>query len=125
MDPPDHWVWAGPNWRDKVHRDVVGEIVGVDLQTSNTEELAKRWSAILDAPYMKMDDRYMIYMSSEFVRIVPDTNGRGDGICALHIEVNDIDELTQRVADHGLTMQYNSVEMCGTTFHFVKESNDI
>ena len=125
MDPPDNWVWAGPNWRDKVHTEIVGEIVGVDLQTSNTEELAKRWSAIVDAPSTKMDNGYMIRMSSGFVRVVPDINGRGDGVSALHIEVKDIDVLAQRAADHGLTMNDNSIQMCGTTFHFVKESNDI
>lgn len=125
MDPPESWKWAGQGWEEKVHTDVVGEIVGVDLQSTDTEALAKKWSDVLDCPASKQDNQYVIQMDKGFVRVVPDTDGRGDGVCGLHIEVKGLDALTQRAADRGLTMQDNSVDMCGTTFHFVKESNGI
>ena len=125
MNPPESWKWAGPDWESKVHTDVVGEIVGVDLQSSDTAELAKRWSDVLGIPATKLDTRYMINMDKGFIRMVPDTDGRGDGVTGIHIQTRDIDIVAQRAAEHGLTMENNSVEMCGTTFHFVKETYDI
>ena len=125
MDPRDSWKWGGPDWESKIHTDVVGEIVGVDLQSTNPEALATRWSEVLDCAAIKIDSRYLIHMDQGFVRIVPDTNGRGDGVCGVHIEVEDVDTVSKRAVDRGLTIRDNSVEMCGTTFHFVKESHDI
>jgi hypothetical protein len=125
MDPPESWKWAGPGWEDKVHTDVVGEIVGVDLQTSDTEKLANRWAEVLDCPATKSDDGYRIQMDQGFVRVISDTDGRGDGVSALHILVKDADALAQRAADRGLTIENDSVEMCGTTFYFVKESDGV
>ena len=126
MTPPESWLWAGPDWEKRIHTDVTGEIVGVDLQATDPEAMAKRWSEVLDCPAEKLDDdRYMIKMNQGFVRVLPDTNGRGDGVAGLHVEAKDIDAVAQRAADAGLVMENNSVEMCGTTFHFVRESDDI
>jgi hypothetical protein len=120
MDPPESWKWAGPDWESHVNTGTVGEIVGVDLQSSDPAALAQRWAEVLDCPLDTSGAHPTIKMDGDtFVRCIPDTDGRGDGVSGVHVKLNDRAKLEANAKANGIDIVDDTLELCGTTFHLV------
>ncbi|MFP6581714.1 MAG: VOC family protein [Candidatus Hydrogenedentota bacterium] len=117
MTPPESWKWGGPDWQSHVHTKVAGEIVGVDLQSSDPAALAQRWAEVLDCPLDTSGAHPTVQMDAGFVRCIPDTDGRGDGVSGLHIKINDRAKLEANAAAQNVSITDDTLELCGTTFH--------
>ena len=109
MDPASSWRWAGPGWEERSRTGVVKRIAGVELQSADPAALAERWSKLLEAPAEWDGEKtYSIALpDGGAVCIGPDTDGRGEGIAAVHVEATDR-AAAGRVAT-----------VCGTRFLFV------
>lgn len=44
------WPWAGPEWRDHVRTDCVGDVLAVQIEAHDPESMAQRWGAVLGRP---------------------------------------------------------------------------
>jgi hypothetical protein len=99
-DDPDQWPWAGPDWREHVDTSVVDAIVGIELQSKDPEDVAQRWSALLDRPVedglLKLDDADL--------RFVKAGDGRGDGLRAIDFRVRDRDRVGEQLIIHGVVV---------------------
>lgn len=121
--PPESWRWAGPEWRKHVKTDVVSDIVGVELQASDPEAMAKRWAQVFGkgAP-VQADTGYFFAVDGGVIRFVEDTNGRGDGVSGLDLQVTDKVRVLAEAERRGLRHTRDSVEICGTTFRLLTDT---
>jgi len=117
MDPPESWAWAGPDWRQHVRTDRVRAIIGVEIQAHDPRGTADRWAQILG--YFPVHPRatgFEIELGEATVRVVPDTNGRGDGVSGIDLHVRDPDAVLERARACGLETTQSSVFLGGVLF---------
>lgn len=88
-DPPESWAWAGRDWQYHRREEIVDDLVAVDMQSSDPEQLAERWSSALGLPVTMADTGPIIELDDALVRFVPDTDGRGDGMRAADLVATD------------------------------------
>jgi len=97
-EEPGEWPWAGPDWREAVDTSVVDAIVGIELQALDPDDVAQRWSALLDRPVenglLKLDDADL--------RFVRANDGRGDGLRALDFRARDRTRVGDQLIIHGV-----------------------
>ncbi len=97
-DDPGEWPWAGADWRDAVETSVVDAIVGIELQAIDPDDVAQRWSALLDRPVedglLKLDDADL--------RFVRAHDGRGDGLRSLDFRARDRSRVGEQLIIHGV-----------------------
>lgn len=106
-DPPEGWPWAGPEWPDHVGVDQATSIVGIEIQATEPEAMARRWSAALDRPLEARGDGLVIGVDAGTIRFVADGDGRGDAIRAVDVG-----------AGPGAAGR-SPVDICGVEFRFV------
>ena len=106
MNPKESWKWAGPNWEKFVNTSVVNRFVGVEIQSANPAEMKDKWQSILRLPAKKISDN-QINLDNTWIRFVKEEDGRGPGVSAFCLEVNDNDSLLQKANDLGLIQQEN------------------
>jgi len=88
--PPESWRWGGPDWSRHVRRDVVREIVGVDIQAADPRAVAARWAEVLDQPLREVAaERFEVPLERGTIGFVPAADGRGEGVCALVVDAAD------------------------------------
>ena len=89
-NPPDSWRWAGPDWQKTPAGRRCRQICGVELQAPDPAALARRWSRAFARPAVELaEDAFEIALAPGTIRFVPDTDGRGEGISALQLTVDD------------------------------------
>ncbi len=97
-EDPAEWPWAGPDWRQAVDKSVVDAVVGIELQASDPDDVAQRWSALLDRPVtdglLELDDADL--------RFVRAGDGRGDGLRSLDFRVRDRSRVGEQLIIHGV-----------------------
>ena len=102
-NPPESWLWAGPDWAYHSLDDVVTDIVGIDIQARDPDAMAQRWADAIGVSAANGT----IELDDACIRFVPDSDGRGDGLAAA--------ELMAANRDHaGRTLR-----ICGFDFRLV------
>ncbi len=92
------WPWAGPDWRDAVNTSVVDAIVGIELQAMDPDDVAQRWSALLDRP---VDDG-LLKLDDADLRFVRANDGRSDGLRGLDFRARDRSRVGEQLIIHGV-----------------------
>jgi len=119
MMPPESWRWGGPDWRDHVKTDVITEIIGAELQSLDAGALASRWAEVFDVPREDLGDgRFKITVNGGYIRFVPETDGRGDGVSGVILNAVDAKHCFSRAEALGLPIRDNGVEIGGCWFYF-------
>lgn len=114
MQPPESWRWAGPRWREHVRGDVTSSIVGAELQMSDPEATARRWSHVLNRPAAPRDDgAHEIALDAGRIRFVPHADDRGDGLSGLLVSAPDPERVRSAAAARGRLNAAGDVELCG------------
>ena len=108
MNPKDSWKWAGPNWKEFVNTKRVKRIIGVEIQSEDPETLKNMWQLVLNVPEGKIGINE-IHFDNTWIRFVDDKDGRGPGISAFYIEVNDKYYLKEKAKEQGLFNKKNIV----------------
>jgi len=112
--PPESWRWAGPDWEKKVRREVTSEITGVDLQAPDHEGVAKRWSEVLDRPVRQAAaDRIEIALDRGVIGFVPQSDEKGEGVCAFSVKAENKRKLLDTARERGCTVGGDAVSLCG------------
>ncbi|MFC1886791.1 hypothetical protein ACFLZM_07025, partial [Thermodesulfobacteriota bacterium] len=113
------WVPAGGSgWEKSVCLDMVSKITAAELQSSDPEALAERWSVIAGLPLHKdSKQRLEMKLNNASVRFVEATDGRGEGLGGIDLAVNNLAKVIQNADDRGLKLSENQVMICGVRFN--------
>jgi len=119
LSDPDRWMAAGeePDIASKRRTEVLGGMQGVDLQSPQPDTLAERWARIACedlSPDAAGNPSFAL--GPVRVHFVPCTDGRPEGLGAIHLRVNDRDALLAQAEKRGLRQSDTCVELCGTRF---------
>jgi hypothetical protein len=120
MRPSSAWVWAGPGWHNR-RSENVSRISVVDIQATDPEEIASRWSKAFGCPYVFEQDLFRIKLREGELRVLEATDGRGDGVAGIQFDVTNRGGVESAVEKHGLCMIDGTVEVCGTNFRFMAD----
>ena len=105
--PDGPWAPAGKNWKPAVRTDVVKAITAAEIQSPDRNELAARWSQIVEIPVAKdAKGNPTIQLENAKLRFVDATDGRGEGLGGIELAVVDrkrlldaAEKLHRRVSD--------------------------
>lgn len=119
-DPAGPWHPAGPDWLPAQRLEVVRAFRAADIQANDPPALAARWSEVLAVPVeANADGVPTIALDDAVLRFVPVTDGRGEGLAALDIEVADRAHILAAAAARNATIEGDTVTLCGTRFRMV------
>ena len=85
-DEPAEWHWAGPSWRDHVRRDVVDDLVGVEVQVEDPAGTAQLWADVLGRSVAGTSSVEVDDATIAFVEV---GDGRGPGVSGLTLRAGD------------------------------------
>jgi hypothetical protein len=120
-DPECSWHPAGSAWKEKIRTGRVQDLCAVELQSADPRKLADLWGHLLDRPVRRTGkDQFCIDLFMAKIRFVRTGNGdgRGAGIRAIDISVNDIAavEAASNALDRKIVN--NRTMICGTEIIF-------
>ena len=108
--------WAGREWQKYVKTEPVSAVLGCDIQSSDPDALAKRWSTIFERPFTVKDGTPVIDLELGFARFTADRDGRGEGLSAVHLKCTDQARILSAAKAQKVPVSGNAVEICGTSF---------
>ncbi|MGD8764243.1 MAG: hypothetical protein PVG87_18195 [Desulfobacteraceae bacterium] len=120
-DHQGNWPPAGgTGWESFVNTDIVRTIKAAELQSPDPDTLAKRWSAITDIPIQRnAAGQPELQLNNAAIRFADATDGRGEGLSAIDIEVIDAQQMLQVAQKRGLRTSDAQVIICGTRFNLI------
>lgn len=119
-DPVGFWPPAdGDGWQDKINRDVIGDLVGVELQGDDPDALADKWSKLAGLPLEEEDGVKVMPFDNARMRFVKAEDGRGDGLGGLDVTCADPAAAIAVAKNRGLATTGNQITICGTRFNLV------
>lgn len=108
---------AGPDWQRAVRTGRVRGIGGAVLQSARPGSLAARWSGILQRPAERAGrGSWRLALDNATLRFVPDTDGRGDGLAGIELEVADAAAIRKTAAERGGLHADGTVAVGGVRF---------
>ena len=116
MNPKESWKWAGPEWTSHISGPVSG-VDGVEIQSSNPDEMFKDWLEVLGSTKSDPDKR-IIFLDNTWLKFISDTDGRGAGISAFSLKSKNHQVIYERAKDLGL-MNGDFIQLGGMKFHLV------
>jgi Glyoxalase-like domain len=108
--------WAGREWQNYVRTEPVGAVLGCDIQSDDPAALASRWSAIFERPLTERERAPAIELDLGFARFVANTDGRGEGLCAVHLKTTDRPRILAAAKAEAVPVDGHAVTICGTRF---------
>ncbi len=118
MMPPAHWEWGGPDWESTVDTTVTTAITGVELQSDEPAAMAARWAQVLGQAITADEDRIEIRLADDSViRFVRATDGRGDGVSAFDVAVQNPETFLRRAHELGCVDAEGRITACGTRIY--------
>lgn len=113
-----NWMPAGGmQWEDKVDQTSTIDYLGVELQSSDPEEVASRWSRVSGIESRLESDQISLHLNNAVLRFVEATDGRGPGLGGLDIKVADRAGILKRAQERGCYVDDEQVLICGTRFY--------
>ena len=102
MTPPNAWLWASSSWEKNVRTEVCNYLNGVHIQSKEPESMMRSWARALGEEAVYEDNQFKILLEGSRVVFVEDTDGRGEGIEAFEINVNDKEKVLKSAKSKGL-----------------------
>ena len=113
LDGP-YWP-AGPHWQRHVSTARVTGLAGAVLQAGEPARLAQRWAGILQRP---VERGTQVALDNARLQFVPDTDGRGEGLAAVMLQVRDAAAIRAAARARGLPEAEDRVTVGGVHFIF-------
>ena len=88
-------------------------MTGAELQSPDAEKLARRWGELLKVTPHRVGNEWTLQLDSGTLRVVPDTDGRGEGLTGIDIKVKDSPAVLARASQLGLAVNGHIVTACG------------
>ncbi len=111
--PASSWRWAGPDWEKTQPSHLARRITGAEIEADDPAAMSLRWGEISGHPANSADaSAHEIGLDSGRLRFVP-SRGRGEGMSALAVEVENVAAVLERARKHGLEVGDAHFELCG------------
>jgi hypothetical protein len=108
LDMRGGYRWAGDDWQRHVCATPVSAVLGVEIQSPDPQLLADRWSEIFNRPLNRpAQSMIQLDIDNAFIRFVADSDGRGEGLSAIHLNVTAMPD----GAKDGI------IDLCGVRFY--------
>jgi len=108
---------GGTGWEKDVDQSRTVAFTGVDLQSSDPEALATRWSTVLGQPVVNKDGVPAVELANASLMFVPERDNRGPGLSAVSVSVKDQDAILRAAREHDAYVNDDCVLLCGTYFN--------
>ncbi|MDA1098545.1 MAG: VOC family protein [Proteobacteria bacterium] len=120
LAPDGPWHPAGGDWHDAVRMDRTTAMVGAELQSPDPTALADRWGRILDRPVVVgISGARQIVLDNATLGFVEVRDGRGEGLGGVDLEAADRGAILSAAKARGLTVNDDTVDVCGTRFRLL------
>ena len=116
MNPKDSWKWAGPDWKSHMSGHVKA-VDGVEIQSTNPEEMFNSWNKVLGTNKIDLESK-SIFLDNTWIKFVEDQDGRGAGVSAFSLKVNDPQKLIKKANELGYINE-GEVVIGGVKFYLV------
>ncbi len=115
------WVNAGgTDWKKFIKTDVVTNMTAAEVQSPDPLPLARRWADILEVTLSKdKEGNEVIALDNGVIRFVQETDGRGEGLGAVDIEVVNRAKVLKSAESRGQKISASQVEIGGTRFNLI------
>lgn len=111
------WHFAGPHWRQYLRTGPVLAVLGADIQSADPAALARRWSEVLQWPLTRSPaGEPELLLDQGFARFVPDADGRGEGLSAVHLKTSDPLQVLKQACSLGVAANKSGLMICGVRF---------
>lgn len=108
------WYPAGTNWEPFVRTERVSGISAAELQSPEPERLAQRWADLAELDLRTDDDGHpMMTFDNATVRVVPDSDGRGEGLGGIDLITEDKDAVLEAAQQLGCYVDDDQVAVAG------------
>lgn len=108
------WYPAGKNWKPYVRTELVSGISAAELQSPDPERLAKRWADIAEVDVVAdADGNPTVPFDNAVVRVVPDADGRGEGLGGIDVVTVDRDAVLDAADARGVRSGDDQVMIAG------------
>ena len=118
-DPAGPWSPAGDNWQQVKNTDVTVAMTAAEIQADNPDLLAERWAAVVDRLVEDRGGVPTIRLDDATLRFVPITDGRGEGLGGLDLQVVDKQRVKTAAATRGCAVEGDMVMVCGVRIRLV------
>ena len=117
--PAESWRWAGPEWRERVRTGVVSEIVAAEMTSTNPESMARKWSQILERPFVANGrGGWEIELDRGRLSFVPVEPGSPEGVATFHFQCEDPKRAVAAAAARSLEASGNRARVGGVDLVF-------
>ena len=115
------WEPAGGEvWKSARRTSIVSAITAAEIQADNPETCAARWGEIAEIPVTNDSaGNPGIAFENAFLRFVPITDGRPEGLGGLDLKVVDRDRALAMASRRGCYRTENQVAICGVRLNLV------
>ena len=119
-DPYGPWEPAGPDWQKARRTEIVDGISGLDLEASDPERVAARWSEITDIATEQQDGVPVLPFENAVIRFLPPgpagADKSGDTIVGVDLVAVDSPAALAAAEERGLPVHDGTVTICGIRF---------
>ncbi len=114
------WYPAGKNWEPYVRTDRVSGIVAAELQSPEPERLASRWAEIAELDVIADGEGHpTIPFDNAAVRVVPDADGRGEGLGGIDVVATDAAAVLAAAEERGVRSGDEQVLIAGLRVNLI------
>jgi hypothetical protein len=120
-DANGDWPPAGGiGWKKHVRTSVIRKITGVELQSDNPTALAERWASVAAVDIERDEnDEAIVRLENAIIRFSTVVDGRGDGLSAIDVVVENKTRLLELAAQRNLTFDEDKVMIGGVRFNLI------
>lgn len=115
-DPWGPYAPAGPKWQESVRTTRVRAITAAVLQSDDPEQLAHRWSEILERPVSRHANEWRLALDSGMLRFVTARDGRGEGLAGIDLDASDAAAIRAAAAARGCPADAEGIDIGGVRF---------
>ena len=119
MRPPASWHWGGEEGGMAIpaarHVDA---ILAVEIESSDPVDTSDKWARAYGRAAIDREGTPVLRMDDTEVRFVPAPQDTAPGLCSIDLRATNFDAVAHVARNLGLSLQGNSVRVCGTTLRF-------
>jgi hypothetical protein len=95
------YKWAGADWKSHDRSKTVRAITGARMQCNDPQDVAHRWSDLLERPVRRDGDIWTIDIDNARARFTPLEDDRGEGLSAVRLSCKDRPAILANAKAHG------------------------
>lgn len=112
---------AGPRWREFVRREVVSDLEGAELSSTDPRALGERWAVVLARPLECDGQDYAVALDKGLLRFRLPSEDRGEGLTGIDV-AGDRELAVARARQAGYACGSSWIDIAGIRFNLVTSS---